>query len=200
MTYLDPRTLRRVKLIDIDNDAIKIYYDGHHSSVHWTQNPVKNWPSHGSITPVEDINGMQYDNSNFGLDLDLSGGQSLNGEISDNDIYASRKRRSIVSPLKRNRTRLTKNRAKRNVISTNDHLLANLPVNRTINFDCLYFKQENCAQGKFKVTNLKKNSLVSITLDFAIDLKKVTEIMAQKRDIVVVRSSVNVMKSSDKDK
>ena len=91
-------------------------------------------------------------------------------------------------------------RRKRDIFSTNDRILANLPQNRTIYFDCKDAEQELCLQGKFTVPNVKAGDLpVLITLNFTIDLKKVAKVMTEKRDVLVVRTSVDLMKTSDED-
>lgn len=177
-----------------------------------------------SNIPVEDYNGMQFDASKFGQESfnDLSGGQSSNGDGQIGDFIGDRKRRSLEnepsayfnpylqrviatdaaspSSLHWDDRDLIGNRHKRDIFSTNDRILANLPPNRTIYFDCKNAEQELCLQGKFTVTNVKANDLpILITLNFMINLKKVAKIMTEKRDVFVIRTSVDLMETSDEE-
>lgn len=164
---------------------------------------------------------MQFDSSKIGLEYDLSGGQPSHVESFNNDFGGDRKRRSIeqtqnayfnpylqkvietdemASSLAWNNIGSISSRNKRGIFSSNDHLLANLPINRTIYFDCQDAEQELCLQGKFTVTNLQATDLpVLITLSFAVDLKKVAKVLTEKKDVFVIRTSVNLMKTADED-
>lgn len=172
-----------------------------------------------SNTPVVDYNGMQYDSSKLGLEYDLNGGQASTDEMPSN-LFARRRRaleyesNSYFNPyLQRviandemgstfawNDIDSTASRRKRDTLNSNDHILANLPANRTIFSDCQNSEQELCLQGKFTVTNFKANDFpVLITLNFTINLKKIEKVMTEKRDVFVIRTLVDVIKTADED-
>lgn len=170
--------------------------------------------------PIEDYNGMQFDASKIGLEYDLNGGHPSNGDALVDNFGGDRKRRSIRNAyynpysqriIESDNEMSSLNawdgmdspdsrRHKRDIFSTDDSILANLPANRTIYFDCKNTEQELCLQGKFTVTNFKANDLpILITLNFTIDLKKVEKIMTEKRDVFVVKTSVDLMRTSDEE-
>lgn len=172
-----------------------------------------------SSTPVVDYNGMQFDSSKIGLEYDFSGGQSSTDEMPNN--LMGRRRRSVeyesnnyFNPylqrvIETNEMGSTfiwndidsmSTRRKRDTLNSNDHILANLPANRTIFSDCHNSEQELCLQGKFTVTNFKANDFpILITLNFTIDLKKIEKVMTEKRDVFVIRTLVDVIKTADED-
>lgn len=228
LSYINPWTLERERLIDISSVSIKSMHNGQMFDVEWTQNNTilildSIESSTGSANvPVEDYNGMQFDASKIGLEYDFSGGQSSNGDASVGDFLGDRRRRRSVDSIRNayfnpysqrvvqmdqmassiawDRADAADSRRKRDIFSTNDRILANLPQNRTIYFDCKDAEQELCLQGKFTVPNVKAGDLpVLITLNFTIDLKKVAKVMTEKRDVLVVRTSVDLMKTSDED-
>lgn len=82
----------------------------------------------------------------------------------------------------------------------NDQVLADLPANRTIHLNCSGNEQEICLHGRFSIANFKaRDSPILITLNFTIDLKNVAKIMTENRDFLVVRTSVEVTRTSDED-
>lgn len=88
----------------------------------------------------------------------------------------------------------------RDLKDLNNRFLSNLPSNRTIYFNYEKSEHEFCLQGRLKVTNLKANSApISITLNFTVDLKKIDKIMTEKRDIFVMRTSLELMKTDVED-
>lgn len=219
--------MERERLIDISSVSIKSIYNGKPFYVEWKQNntvlilnAIESSTSSLNI-PVEDHNGMQFDPSEIGLEYDLNGGQLSNGEASFGDFISDRKRRSIEnvhnahfnpylqriiasdsmeSSIAWDRIDPIDSRHKRDILSTNDRILANLPSNRTIHFDCDNSEQVLCVQGNLTVTNINADdSPILITLNFTIDLKKVVKIMTEKRDVFVVRTSVNLMRTSEED-
>lgn len=225
VSYLNPWTLEREKLVDISSVSIRSMFNGQNFDVEWTQNNtilILDAVESSTLTlnaPIEDYNGMQFDSSKLGMEYDLSGGQ--NGENLNGDFIGDRKRRSaepsqnayfnpylqrvietdqMKNMLAWNEIEPIKRRNKRSIFSTNDHLLANLPVNRTVYFDCQNAEHELCLQGKFTVTNLQANNLpVLITLNFTIDLKNVVKVLTEMKDVFVMRTSVNLMKTGDED-
>lgn len=226
VSYINPWTLEREKIIDVSSVSIKSMHNGQHYDVEWSQNntilvldAIESSTSPGDVlTPVEDYNGMQFDASKIGLEYDFSGGQSSNGDSSIGEFVGDRKRRSVdnsqnvhynpylqkVFESDQTESSFALNgidsRHKRDLFSTNDRILANLPSNRTIYFDCRNAEEELCLQGKLTVRNIKANDLpVLITLNFTIDLTKVAKVMTEKRDVFVVRTSVDLMKTSDED-
>lgn len=83
-----------------------------------------------------------------------------------------------------------------NAFDSNDQILADLPANRTVHFNCSGIEQEFCLLGKFSVANFEANdSPILIILNFTIDLKNVAKIMTEKTDFLVVRTSVDVTKT-----
>lgn len=227
LSHINPWTLERERLIDISSVSIKSMYNGKNFDVEWTQNntilildAIESTTTSSNV-PIEDYNGMQFDASKIGLEYDLSGGQSTNDESTVIGSIGDRKRRSLENPqnayfnpylqrvIEPNEMGSSftwsdldsmGNRYRRDTLNSNDHTLANLPVNRTIYFDCQNSDEEFCLQGKFTVTNLRAEDLpVLVTLNFAVDLKKVVKVMTEKRDIMVVRTSVELMKTGDED-
>lgn len=228
MSHINPWTLEREKLIDISSVSIKSMYSAKTFDVEWTQNntiiimdAIESSSTSTSNAPVEYFNGMHFDASKIGLEYDLSGGQSTNGEIPIGDSLGDRKRRSLEnsqnayfnpylqkvidndemgSSIAWNDVDPMSYRHRRDLFSSNDHILVNLPVNRTIYFDCKNTEEELCLQGKFTVTNFKAEDLpVMITLNFTIDLTKVAKVMTEKRDVFVIQTSVDLMKTGDDD-
>lgn len=180
-------------------------YNGMNTDVEWTQN--------STILILDAI----------GSEQGLSGSQSSIGETSIDNQIENRIRRSLESTqnvhfnpyLQRvieseELTSLEENsvawsdmsrigsQSERDIFDFNDRLLTNLPSNRTIFSDCKYSEQEFCLQGKLRVRNLRADgSPVLITLNFTIDLKSVDRILTEKRDIFVIRTSLDVMKTDD---
>lgn len=205
---------------------MKSMHNGKVYDIEWTQNntilildAVESTSISTSSVPVVDYNGMQYDNSQLGLEYDLGNGQPSSDDTST--FITGRKRRSVefesntyFNPYLQ---RVVENnemghtfiwndidsmlsRNKRDTLNSNDHILANLPVNRTIFSDCQNSEQELCLQGKFTVTNFKASDFpILITLNFTVDLKKIEKVMTEKKDVFVIRTSVEVVKTADED-
>lgn len=169
-----------------------------------------------SNVPVVDYNynGMQYDSSKLGLEYDLNGGQVSTDdtrkrrsvEYESNNYFNPYSQRIIGNDETMGSTFIWNDidslttRNKRDTLNSNDHILANLPANRTIFSDCQNSEQELCLQGKFTVTSFKANDFpILITLNFTIDLKKVEKVMTEKKDVFVIRTSVEVIKTADED-
>lgn len=187
-------------------------YNGQTFDVEWTQNnTVLILDAIESSTallnaPVEDYNGMLFDASSDSPVGDFIGDRRRRSVDNMRNSYFNPYSQRVVemdqmaSSIAWDRMDSIDNRHKRDIFSTNDRILANLPANRTIYFDCKNAEQELCLQGKFTVLNIRADDLpVLITLNFTIDLKKVAKVMTEKRDVFVVRTSVELMKTSDED-
>lgn len=227
ISHINPWTLGQERIIDTSSVSMKSMHNGKLYDVEWTQNNTilildaieSSTTLSTSNTPAIDYNGMQFDTSQLGLEYDLNGGQVSTDEMPEN--LAGRRRRSIeyesdsyFNPylqrvIKTDQTGNTfiwngidsmSSRQKRDTLNSNDHILANLPVNRTIFSDCHNTEQELCLQGKFTVTNFKANDFpILMTLNFTIDLKKIEKVMTEKRDVFVIRTTVEVLKTGDED-
>lgn len=201
-------------------------HNGKTYDIEWTQNntilildAVESTSISTSSVPVVDYNGMQYDPSRLGLDIDFGTGQP---PTDDSQTYLTgRRRRSVefesnnyFNPYSQrvvesnemgstfiwNDIDSMTSRNKRDTLNSNDHILANLPANRTIFSDCQNSELELCLQGKFTVTNFRANDYpILITLNFTVDLKKVEKVMTEKKDVFVIRTSVEVVKTADED-
>lgn len=164
-------------------------YNSQQYDVEWTQNntilildAIESTTSASSIIPIEDYNGMQFDASKIGLEYDLNGGypnvEELSGRrkrrstsISD-DVYYNHYLQKAVETNKYQYS--FPGRFKRDIFSSKDHVLANLPVNRTTYFDCQDPAQDQCMQGKIIVPNFRvTDAVIAITLNFTIDMDKV---------------------------
>lgn len=61
-----------------------------------------------------------------------------------------------------------------------DSILSNLPVNRTILFDCYDAEAGHCIRARFSVNNFRTgNTPIYITLNFTVDLSRVGEFKKQ---------------------
>lgn len=201
---------------------MKSMHNGKVYDVEWTQNntilildAVESTTSVStSSSPVVDYNGMQFDPSKLGLEYDFNGGRAPTDdtrrrrrsvEYESNDYFNPYSQRIVRNDdmgstfIWDNADSLT-SRNKRDTLNSNDHILSNLPANRTIFSDCQNSEQELCLQGKFTVTNFKANDFpILITLNFTIDLKKIEKVMTEKKDVFVIRTSVDVMRTADED-
>lgn len=203
ISYLSPWSLERVQLIDPSSISIKSMYKNEQFSVEWTQNnTILILDAVESTTPllnapIADYNGMQFDTSRIGLEYDLNGN---NGEESNTNPGDRRRRRrsayfesdssdayfnvytqNIVEPDEINTFAWNDGttfdrRLKRDIFTTDDKILANLPANRTIYFDCQNEEQEMCLVGKFTVSDfVMDNSPIMVTLNFSINLNRLSK-------------------------
>lgn len=153
--------------------------------------------SEPSTVPIADYNGMQYDTSRIGLEYDLNGN---NGEEANTNAGEQRRRRrsrrstlyeddandayfnlysqsvvdhSQIDAFTWKEMPAFNKRQKRDIFSTDDKILANLPVNRTIYFECQDEEQDLCLVGKFSVPDFfTDNSPIMITLNFTVNLNR----------------------------
>lgn len=87
---------------------------------------------------------------------------------------------------------------KDDISNINDRILSVLPSNRTIHFDCKGTNEENCLLGRFTIRNFKANDApIFIMLNFTIDMKKVASVLSGKRDILVIRTTLEPNLSSN---
>lgn len=222
-SYVNPITLERENLIDISSVTIKSLYNNQLFNIEWTQNntilildAIESTTTTTSAAPVEDYNGMQFDASRIGLEYDLSGGNqnadTMMGErrrrsvLADQDAYFNPYLQKVIrsdgidSSFAWESENQLDGRYKRDIFNSNDRLLANLPTNRTIYFDCKNAEQDLCLVGKFTITNFKAdNSPILITLNFTVNLGKVAAVLSEKRDILVIRTSADLRRTSSED-
>lgn len=187
ISYVNLITLERENIIDTSSVSIKSMYNDQQFNVEWVQNntilvldAIESTSTTISTASVADYNGMQFDASKIGLEYDLSGGNQNN-----DNIFEERRRRSaefngntLFSPYLQKiiQTDQTFDRYRRDIFNTNDHLLSYLPKNRTIFFDCTDTEEEFCLQGKFTVSNFKKdNTPILVMLNFTVDMSKISK-------------------------
>lgn len=166
-------------------------------NVEWTQNntililDAVVVPTPLLNVPVTDYNGMQFDTSRIGLDYNLNGDETeataTDGQrrrrrrafdTDANDAYYNLYTQSVIQPNQMDRFSMsematTSSRQKRDIFNTDDKVLANLPANRTIYFDCQNEEREMCLVGKFTVPEFgTDNSPIMVTLNFTINLDR----------------------------
>lgn len=201
ISLINPLTLEREKLIDTSSVSIKSVYNGQQFDVEWSQNNT--------------ILDLHADDSLQSTQTDL---KYIEGTLSINEENSmeSRNRRSLENEqnsyfnpylqkvIETNQSgsfdALKSERFEGDSFSVNDRILSYLPPNRTIHFNCEGFNQKRCLMGKIRVSNFKaSDSPILITLNFTIDMTKMSIIMSGKRDILVIRTSVELAKTTDDD-
>lgn len=197
LTYIDPLSLERETLVDIDSVSAIIMHNDQVIDVKWTQNDAIS-----SSFPLNEyeINGDQLSSTHASVDEFV--GNGMHRRSDENSHFNQYSQRVVEMPnsTASNRLNAMENRPKTNITSTNDRILANLHPNRTIYFDCKNAKQANCLQGKFTVPHFNGEDLpVMITLNFTLTLKNVAKIMTEKRDVLVARTSVKLLHSFNED-
>lgn len=203
--YINPLTLETETLLDISALSIESMYDGQQFDVEWSQNntilalnSAVTWSNHGSkMNAVGDLSESQMSrNAVDRMERSIENGENLYFnrylqkvfEIEHNDTDKSNGLNQVLSTNLHNG----------NAWSTNDRILANLPSNRTINLGCMDIKDGFCLDAKFRVSNIKSSNLpILITVNFTIDMTKVAKVMTDKKDILVIRTSVNLIKTFD---
>lgn len=169
--------------------------------IEWSQNNTILLPNAVEITStptsniaLDNYNGMQFDASRIGLEYDLSGngGADVANEF---DLTASvdhqsgkRRRRRSTSRLGRmynpyaqqlyaneftypDMALQSHSRKRRGLFDSHEHILNNLPLNRTIYFDCVNAEEGACVQAKFTVYNFEPGNVpILISFNFSIDL------------------------------
>lgn len=186
--------------------AIQARYDKQWLDIEWSQNNTILIPNAIEVTtpPViatDNFNGMQFDASRIGLEYDLSGGgqsgneYDINGNGGADQIHLRRRRRAarfgrMYSPYLQRITgddddaeeqytdaAITRhNRHRRGLFDSHEHILNNLPPNRTIFFDCVNAVEGACVQAKFTVFNFKTGNMpILVSFNFSIDLNVIGE-------------------------
>lgn len=187
--------------------ALQARYDKQWLDIEWSQNNTILIPNaiEGTSTPspiaLENFNGMHFDASRIGLEYDLGGGQTGNeydanaNGAGDQLNLGRRRRRSarfgrMYSPyLQRvnddvadeeyTEAAITRhNRQRRGLFDSHEHILNNLPPNRTIFFDCVNAVEGACVQAKFTVFNFKPGNMpILVSFNFSIDLNVIGKLI-----------------------
>ncbi|KAJ6640903.1 Integrin alpha-PS3 [Pseudolycoriella hygida] len=211
ISYQDSYTLIRTDVIAFSNISVKSQYNNQEYDIEWSQNNTILFQnaiessSHSTVV-VENMNGMDYDPSKIGAEIDLSG-----GVVTDDNsliIAHTRRRRSAnkYEGSSRYYNRYTRSILdghdvnRRSVSNHDDVILTSLPPNRTIIFDCYDSEASLCVQAKFSVNNFQVgNTPILIQLNFSVDLNKIDKIVNDKRDIFVIRPSIEVLRNDDEE-
>lgn len=92
-------------------------------------------------------------------------------------------------------------RSETDIFSSKDELLADVPVNRITYLDCKYLDPDQCVRGKFIETNFKSaDAVISITLNFTIDMETVGKALDDKHDFLVIKSFADLIRTSANNK
>lgn len=204
ISYINPTTLNRDTLVDISSVSVKSAHSGQNYNVEWMYN--------GTFLMLDAIESPTL----------ISNVPAEANNISKLDSNMERKRRSIETGHKNRynhylqklvetdkstsinaNASLMVNQDDESIFDVNDRLLADLPANRTIHFNCSGSgsEQEFCLQGRFSVKNFKANdSPILIALNFTVDLKNAAKIMTENKDFFVVRTLIELTKTSDENR
>lgn len=174
-------------------------YDGQHFDIEWSQNKATldfsseerepSNPAQADLTDetVSTINEMNLAKNSIGI----RSRRSL--ENFQNSYFNSYLQKVIERNPRDSSAKTDQIDDSLDLFSVNDRILSNLPSNRTIYFDCNESNQEHCLVGRFRMFNFKANNApLLLTLNFSIDMTKMAKIMSGKRDILVIRTSVEV--------
>lgn len=196
MSFINPWSLERETLIDFNTVSMKSVYNNQPLAVEWTQNnvilitdAVETTTTQQPLIARDNFNGMQFDASKIGLEYDLNSNDNGNADS------ARRRRRSIQFDTSTKRyspytqrileahefddtTNILDNfslgRLQRDVGANKDAAINNLPVNRTMFFNCENPFEEYCFQARITVSNFKAGNVpIMISLNFSIDLNKI---------------------------
>lgn len=190
VSHINQWTLERENVIDISSISFKSIYDEHQIDVEWSQNNT--------------ILNLHTESSNVVFNREVSVNDLMDNQIhrSFEGSYFNPYLQRIIEQTKQstlNHTHIT-DLNKEDTLSKNDRILANLPSNRTIYFNCKGSRRQYCIMGKFTVSNLKASNLpVLIRLNFSIDMTKIAKFMSGKMDIFVIQTFVEPMHISDKE-
>lgn len=197
MSFINPWTVEREKLIDFTGISLKSVYNNQPLTVEWTQDNVilisdaveTTTTTQQSLLAEDSYNGMQFDPSNLGPEFDLN--SNTNG-----DPVRRRRRSTFGEPSTRRWSpymqrilengdqetddtpfsfdSLRLNRLERDVGGNKNAAINNLPLNRTMFFDCQKPFEEHCFQARITALNFKAgNTPIMISLNFTIDLNKI---------------------------
>lgn len=197
MSFINPWSLERETLIDFSTVSMKSVYNNQPLAVEWTQNniilitdAVETTTTQPSMIAQDNFNGMQFDASKIGMEYDLN-------SHSDNTDLLRRRRRSVHFDTTTRRydpymqrivestglegstiafDNFSVDRLQRDAGDNKDAAINNLPINRTIFFNCQNPYEEFCIQARITVLNFKVgNAPIMISLNFSMDLKKMGE-------------------------
>lgn len=137
---------------------------------------------------------MNYEQTKMGLDYDHAGSMQQDLNLMNLDDAMGRKRRSVDELSHRNYNRytqrITENAhtiSRRSTFSVTDVILANLPVNRTIMFDCNMAEEGQCVEARFSVHNFRAGNVpIIVALNFTVDLTKVGKLLIARLRIMSV--------------
>lgn len=198
MSFINPWSLQRETLIEFNSLSMRSIYNNQPLAVEWTQNnvilimdAVETTTAQQPMIERDNFNGMQFDTSRIGLEYDMNG--------NDNGDSVKRRRRSIATDTANRRyspymqrileeddfgettvavENFSLNRLRREVATNKDAAINNLPVNRTMFFNCLNPYEEHCFQARITVLNFKAGNVpIMISLNFSIDLNKIGKTM-----------------------
>lgn len=186
--HINPVTSERQNIVDINSVSVKSSYNGQNYEIDWIQNG--NQPDESSIEgtivnrdrrSLEDSRHI-YFNPYLQRLIESDGVNSIEGSTTTwNNM-------------------LVNDQTEKDTFDFNKRLLSYLPSNRTTYFECKKSEPKFCLSGRLRVTNLKtSNAPLLITLNFTVDLNNVAEIMTEKKDIFVIRTSLELMKTGDED-
>lgn len=203
---IDSVTFQKEAILDINSLSIESTYNGQKFEVQWLQN---NTYLTLNVTDLQNIAPKPHVESN-------SNENHLSEDVTDRltrsienraDMHFNRYLQKVIE-TEHNETERSDGLSEilpsylrsENALSTNDRIVASLPANRTIYFDCGNQTRQLCLEEKFRVTNIKaSNQPILIIVNFTIDMTKVAKIMTNQKDIFVVRTSVELTKVFDED-
>lgn len=183
--------LKIEKLIDNKSISVACVYNDQNFNFEWAQDKTPVLLDTQEASNTKNNGRVLYDESQIFQDNLFSIGENGNGE----NAMSERKRRSIelngklanihfdqhlMSGSKKNLASYknlwkstTSYRNKRDIVNVSS-FLPNLPLNRTIYFNCQNAEPGHCLQAKATLHNIKaKSSPITISLNFTIDLRKV---------------------------
>lgn len=187
--------------------------------IEWSQNNTILIPNavESTSTPsnvaIDNLN-MHFDASQIGLEYDLNQGGSTNefDIITHADNHIGRRKRStrfgrMYNPYVQQVTEQEQDfsmaptarhiRSRRGLFDSHEHILNNLPPNRTIHFDCVNAEEGACVQAKFTVFNFKTGNVpIFLTFNFSIDLNIIGEYFLNhlliNQPTSVINTNINV--------
>lgn len=129
---------------------------------------------------------MAFEQTKVGMDYDHAGSMHIDmNPINFDDPSGRRRRRRDAENAGRvtyrNYNRYTQRVtedvhqiSRRSAYSVKDVILANLPINRTIMFDCDIAEEGQCVAARFSVHNFRVGNIpIIVALNFTVDLSKI---------------------------
>lgn len=191
--------MEKENLIDTDSLTMESVYDGQHFDIEWTQkkaildfSPEEREPPKPMQADFTDETLSAMNEANLAKNLiGIRSRRSL--ENFQNAYFNAYTQRVIDRNPRDSSATMDQSDDSLDPFSANDRILSNLPSNRTIYFDCKESNREHCLIGRFRVFNFKANNApLLLTLNFTIDMTKMAKIMSGKKDILVIRTSVEL--------